>query len=79
MDDLATRIKDIRVQFYRAASRVGLPPMDFNKYHNVAIPSHRRKLIWVVKDFSYPIHSIPPWQELIWQVYKRLKEHQKEL
>ena len=45
MDDLTTRVKDIRVQLYYAAGGVGLPPIDFNKYYNVTIPSYRRKLI----------------------------------
>jgi len=58
MDSLAIRVKDLRAQLYRAAGGVGLPPMDFNKYHNVAIPSHRRKLIRAAKDSNYPIYSI---------------------
>ena len=59
MDDLTIRVKDIRAQLYRAAGGVGLPPMDFNKYYNVSMPSYRRKLIRAVKDSNYPIHSIP--------------------
>ena len=58
MDDLATRVKDLRVQLYRAAGGVGLPPIDFNKYYNVATPSYRRKLILALKDSNYPIYSI---------------------
>ena len=79
MDDLTIRVKDIRVQLYRVASGVGLPPMDFNKYYNVTMPSYQCKLIWAVKDSNYPIHSIPPWRELVRQVRERLKERQKEL
>ena len=79
IDNLAIRVKDLRVQLYRVASRVGLPPMDFNKYYNVATPSYRRELILALKDSNHPIHSIPPQQELIQQVCKRLKERQKEL
>jgi len=40
MDNLAIRVKDIRAQLYRVAGRVGLPPIDFNKYYNVAMPSY---------------------------------------
>ena len=59
IDDLAIRVEDLRVQLYRAAGRVGLPPMDFDKYHDVATPSHRRKSILASKDSNHPIHSIP--------------------
>ena len=38
MDNLAIKVKDLRAQLYRAAGGVGLPPMDFDKYYNVAIP-----------------------------------------
>lgn len=60
MDDLATRVEDLRVQLYRAAGRVGLPPMDFDEYHDVATPSYRRESIRASKDSDHPIHSIPP-------------------
>ena len=79
IDNLAIRVKDIRVQLYRVVSRVGLPPIDFNEYYNVAMPSYRRELIWAVKDFNYPIYFMPLQRELVWQVRKRLKECQKEL
>ena len=59
IDDLAIRVKDLRVQLYRVAGRVGLLPMDFNKYYDVATPSYRRKLILALKDSNYPIYSIP--------------------
>ena len=74
IDDLAIRIKDLRTQLYCAAGGVGLLSMDFNKYHNVATPSYWCKLIWAAKDSNHSIYSIPPWQELVWQVCERLKE-----
>ena len=61
MDNLAIRVEDLRAQLYRAAGGVGLPPMDFNEYHNVATPSYWCKLIRAAKDSNYPIYSIPPW------------------
>ena len=58
MDDLAIRVEDLRVQLYRAAGGVGLPPMDFDEYYDVATPSYRRELILALKDSNYPIYSI---------------------
>ena len=79
IDDLAIRVKDLRVQLYRVAGGVGLLPIDFDEYHDVATPSYRRELILALKDSNHPIYSIPLQRELVRQVRERLKERQKEL
>lgn len=79
MDDLAVRIKALRVQLYREAGGAGVPPADLGEYHDVAKPAHRHDSIRAIKNSNNPIHAIPPWRELKQQVLRNLEERQKEL